>query len=380
MKKYFFYLFLCTILIVTVTSGQVKLTVNVIPPPSTPPDAVLYITGNHPLAGEWEAGKVPMTKQGDSLWTIDLSLPQKFRFEFKITRGNWTAEAIYRQNEVPSNTAVTLNADTTVTLQPIFWSDSGFVLTGSVTGTVYYHRELKGEGLDYARDLIVWLPPSYATDTLKRYPVLYMHDGQNIFDPKTSFSRYDWRVDEVADSLIKTGLMEEIIVVGVYNSPDRRLEYNISEKGEAYHSFLIDVVKPMVDSVYRTLPGVEHTATMGSSMGGLVSFLLTWEHPEVFSRAGCLAPLFTGKLIDDVRDYDGPEKNIRLYIDMGGKGVDVELLPGFEKMIPVLKEKGFKEGENLKVFSDSTADHNERAWAVRVWRPLLFLFGTHKVR
>lgn len=364
------------LLLLTSCPGQeVDVTVNVVPPRSTPQDAQLFIAGNHPTVGDWQPGKVAMQKVSDSLWTFALSLPKEYFFEFKITRGSWNTQAIYTKGEIPPNAQLTLAKDTIITLRPIGWSDSDVPASGGITGTVRYHRNLEGEGLDYARDVIVWLPPSYQTDTTKRYPVLYMHDGQNVFDPRTSFIGYDWHVDEVADSLIRAGKMQEIIVVGIYNSPDRRDEYDDTVKGRAYLNFIIERVKPLIDSAYRTLPNRANTDVMGSSMGGLISFLMIWHHPDVFSQAGCVSPVFWEKQIDAVKAYSGADKNIRLYIDNGGLGLERELQAGIDAMLPVLKEKGFVEGKNLEWYFDADAEHSERAWAKRVWRPLVFMFG-----
>lgn len=246
-----------------------------------------------------------------------------------------------------------------------------------ITGQVEYHRQMEGDGL-LPRDVVVWLPPHYATETNRAYPVLYMHDGENVFDPKTSFLGIDWSVDEVATRLIEEGKIEPIIVVGIYNTPERGPEYGQNPvKTRAYMDFVVHKAKPFIDEHYRTEPGRDNTATMGSSMGGLISFLLAWEHPDVFSMAGCLSPAFVvGDWVQQVEAYDGPSKNIRIYMDNGGKGLDKEKLqPGCDRMLEVLSKKEFTLGYNLEWYLDENAEHNEPAWAARVWRPLTFMFG-----
>ncbi len=347
--------------------------VAVVAPAGTPADAQVCIAGNIPAVGNWDPAAKVMDKQNDSLWTFTVGVPEGTLLEFKITRGSWSTEAVYDSGGIPPNTQLRVLKDTTLTLRPIGWSDRFFVSRGGITGTVRYLRGLEGEGLAYARDVIVWLPPSYEADSTRRYPVLYMHDGQNIIDPSTSFIGYDWRVDEVSDSLIREGKMKEVIVVGIYNSPHRMAEYDDTEEGTAYMHFIVSRLKPMIDSNYRTLPDREHTSTMGSSMGGLISFLLAWNHPEVFSQAACLSPVFRESILDRVASFSGPPKGVRLYIDDGGKGLDNELLPGCERMVSILGGKGFERGNNLEWFYDETAEHNERAWAHRLWRPLLFM-------
>jgi predicted alpha/beta superfamily hydrolase len=172
--------------------------------------------------------------------------------------------------------------------------------------------------------------------------------------------------------------MREIIIVGVYNTVNRAAEYSDTTAGRAYMNFLAHTLKPFIDSNYRTLPGPEYTATMGSSMGGLISFLIAWHHPEVFSQAGCLSPAFifqNYKSVKMVNAYRGPAKPIRIYMDNGGVGLEDTLQYGCDKMLAALRQAGFKDGDNLEWFYDETAEHNEAAWAKRVWRPLLFLYG-----
>ena len=271
-----------------------------------------------------------------------------------------------------------MKSDTSVVLRPISWRDFGFRFEGGITGTVKYYRGLKSPALTNARDVIVWLPPSYEKETSKRYPVLYMHDGQNIVDPSTSYAGYDWRVDEVADSLIKASSIDEIIIVGIYNTQDRLPEYSDTPLGKAYADFVVHTLKPMLDSAYRTLPDRKNTAVMGSSMGGLISFLFAWWYPDVFSKAGCLSSAFlvdSNKILTELRAYAGPKKGIRIYLDDGSEGLEARLKPGYDEMVEILKSKGYVKGVDLEYFYDEGAGHNERAWARRVWRPLVFMFG-----
>jgi predicted alpha/beta superfamily hydrolase len=359
--------------------GQEKeVTIRVVAPLSTPRDAEIFITGNHPLLGDWNAERTAMKRENDSVWSFSSRFAENLELEFKITRGNWNTEALYEASSVPPNTTLTVKNDTVVTLRPIGWKDFGFKIEGGITGTVRYHRGLRTNDLPNPRDVIVWLPPSYEKEETKHYPVLYMHDGQNIIDPTTSFGGFDWRVDEVVDSLVKKNRIEEIIVVGIYNTKDRGQEYSDTKLGRAYVEFVIHTLKPLIDSTYRTKPQPKHTGVMGSSMGGLISFLFAWWHPEVFSKAGCLSSAFlvdSNKILRDVKMYAGSKKNIRIYLDDGSVGLEARLKPGYDEMITLLREKGYAEGKDLEYFHDVGAEHNERAWGRRVWRPLVFMFG-----
>ena len=242
-----------------------------------------------------------------------------------------------------------------------------------IVGDVRYHKNFKSEILQNERDIIVWLPPGYESELLKNYPVLYMHDGQNILDPKTSFAGMDWRVDETASKLIKSGKLKEIIIVGIYNNDERLEEYSDSEKGNNYIKFIIEELIPFINSNYRTKPEKENTAIMGSSMGGLISFLAAWKFPNIFGKAGCLSSSFyydDEKAIKMVKDYKGDKKEIKIYIDHGEDG-----LPRGQKMFCALSDKNFIIGTDIDYYYAPGAEHTENAWAERLERPLLFLFG-----
>ncbi len=338
----------------------------------------IYISGDKKELGNWNPSAVSLSRLNDSLWMYEGKFSKGLQLRFKITGGSWEQEAMYDSVEVSQNFNVSLTHDTTMTVNPIGWKNKFYRSKSEprIQGNVVYHRKLKGEGLNYSRDVIVWLPPSYQTEKKRRYPVLYMHDGQNIFDPSTSFSGKDWRVDEIADSLIAVKAMEEIIIVGIYNSPDRLQEYSDSPLGQAYMNFVIDDVKPMIDSAYRTKPSKKNTAIMGSSMGGLISLIMMWKYPGIVGMAGCLSTSFwydDEKTLKEFKKDSWTNKNSKIYIDCGGR--EKELLKEYKQMIPVLKKKGFIKGENLEYHLEEKAAHNEYYWSQRVWRPLLFMFG-----
>ena len=244
-----------------------------------------------------------------------------------------------------------------------------------VIGKVEYHKEFYSAILDNKRDVVVWMPFGYdsSKNKNKKYPVLYMHDGQNILDPKTAYVGKDWRVDETITRLIKQKKIKEIIVVGIYNTPDRLDEYSWSEKGQKYLQFLSKELKPVIDATYRTLPEKENTAIIGSSMGGLISFYAAWHHPDVFSMAGCMSSSFyynNDRSIKQVEDYKGPKKHIRFYIDHGEDGN----VRG-QRMFVELSKKGFVIGQDIDYYYVPGAEHNEKEWAARLERPLIFFFG-----
>jgi predicted alpha/beta superfamily hydrolase len=372
----FFAAFL-TLVVASSDSFSQTLTIRVHAPANTPDSASVYVAGNLPELGNWRADGVSMTRDSRLVWSAKVQPPRGIEAEFKITLGSWQKEALYAVGVIPENIRVRVDADTTVDLFPVTWNQPGEKPTGGITGTVRYHRGILGRGLKYPRDVIVWLPPSYDSTAARRYPVLYMQDGQNAFDPTTSFSGYDWQVDEVADSLIRCGALQEILIVAIGNSPDRLLEYSDTTLGRAYASFVVDELKPFIDSTYRTKPDRANTAAMGSSLGGLISFLFVWWHPEAFSKAACLSSPFRwdhNRIFHDVEAAKRAPSGIAVYLDCGTAGPEGELIPVSTQMHKLLKRKGLVEGKTLMRFVDNGAEHNEWAWAKRVWRPLEFFF------
>ncbi len=243
-----------------------------------------------------------------------------------------------------------------------------------IVGKVEYHKELFSPILNNKRDIVVWLPIGYnpQRNPDKKYPVLYMHDGQNIMDPKTAYVGKDWRVDETVMELIKQKQIKEIIVVGIYNTPDRLDEYSWSENGQNYLKFIVTELKPFIDSKYKTLSDKGNTAIMGSSMGGLISFYAGWHYPDVFSMAGCLSSSFyynNDRSIKQVEEYTGHKKHVKFYIDHGEDGSTRG-----QRMFVELSKKGYVIGQDIDYFYSPGAEHNEKEWAARLERPLIFFF------
>jgi predicted alpha/beta superfamily hydrolase len=340
--------------------------------PGLASNAVVFVSGNHRLLGDWEPYEVPLNRTEGDVWSRTLAIPYGARLEYKFTLGSWTTEAIDDAGRPLPNFHVAATRSQTVRHTITRWA-SDAPPAASITGRSEFHRNVAGDGL-LPRDMVVWLPPGYA-ESNDRYPVLYMHDGQNVLDPMTSFLGVDWGVDETATRLIGEGRLRPFIVVGIYNTSQRMEDYGSGDQGLAYQRFVVDTVKPLIDRTYRTKPGPDDTATMGSSMGGLVSFLLAWNHPEVFRQAACLSPAFFPETVKVVRDAVAAPSGIRLYIDNGTEGIEQKIQAYCDDMLATLPEKGFIQGANLDWFLAKGAEHNEKAWASRLERPLLFLFG-----
>lgn len=372
----FILLFIVKICIITsACSNQFATLTFEVEAANLPQGDTVFVVGNLPALGSWQPNGLPMQKNDNGTWTATVAVLPNESIEYKFTRGSWATEATNKEGQVPTNeTIAAIASDTIVKHRITNWKDKLYVPFGGVTGKVIHHANMKPEGLK-ARNVWVWLPPDYDKNPNTRYPVLYTHDAQNIFDPKTSTMGRDWQMDETADSLIRAGMIEPIIMVGVDCAPQERSEeYSESQLGNLYQDFMAKNLKPFIDSLYRTKPQPEHTAVIGASMGGLVSFILAWERPMVFGHAACMSPAFKVDRFDYVslvQQDKLPKRKIDLYIDNGTIGLEQQLQPGCDAMMDALREKGY----NFVWFKDEGAAHNEPAWGKRFHRPLLQFFG-----
>jgi predicted alpha/beta superfamily hydrolase len=234
-------------------------------------------------------------------------------------------------------------------------------------------------GLERARTVRLYLPPGYE-HSRRRYPVLYMHDGQNLFDAATSYAG-EWGVDETLNALAKSRDLK-LIVVGIDHGGTARMrelnpwdnaEFGQGE-GEQYMAFVVKVVKPWVDEHYRTLPGRRHTAIMGSSMGALISSFAISRYPEVFGAAGLFSPAYwAGQQVFDVTAAHPPPPDTRVYLYAGGSE-DEWMVPHAKRMAAALERAGLP-ARNLVVSIDPVGRHNEAAWRAEFPRAVSWLFA-----
>ncbi|HEY1093018.1 MAG TPA: alpha/beta hydrolase-fold protein [Burkholderiaceae bacterium] len=233
-------------------------------------------------------------------------------------------------------------------------------------------------GLNRERALRIYLPPSYEKSPAKRYPVLYMHDGQNLFDAATSFAG-EWGVDETLNELARTeGL--ELIVVGIDNGGEHRTaEMSLfaagpaqKPEGEAYLRFIAEVVKPMVDKRFRTLPDRDHTGMMGSSMGGLITHAALLRYPQLFGRAGVFSPSYWANMrMYDEAGLQALPAGTRFYLYCGGNegSMDADAL----RMSRYLGQRNPDMAMELRIAP--MAGHNEAAWRAEFPRAVKWLVG-----
>jgi enterochelin esterase-like enzyme len=259
------------------------------------------------------------------------------------------------------------------------------------------------------RDIRIWLPPGFDASGETRYPVLYMHDGQNLFEPGFSYGGVEWGVDEVMSRLIADGKIRPAIVVGVSNTEDRWREYvpagimarlprdlrnEIANAtggkplSDAYLRFLVDELKPMIDRDYPTLTAPEDTLLAGSSMGGLITLYGLAEYPDVFGAGAAVSthwPLYDPDMsspetvIPAIADYleDSsldPDAQ-RIWFDHGTENLDGYYAPYQDAVIENMAGLGFEAGANMAVTVYDGADHNEASWNARLDEILVFLLG-----
>jgi len=261
----------------------------------------------------------------------------------------------------------------------------------TLTGEIRAHKNFHSSVLNNDRDVLVYLPPGYETNKKKRYPVFYLHDGQNLFDGATSFlPGREWRVDETAQSLIAAGKIEPLIIVGIYNTGKDRIneytpaedaKYKMGGKADLYGRMLVEELKPFIDSHYRTKKGAEYTGLGGSSLGGLVSLYLALKYPDTFGRAAVVSPSvwFANKQIVHYVQALPKKPRVRIWMDIGTKEGSNEAeaqqsVNDARLLQETLIKKGWKPGKDLDYFEAQGAEHNEDAWAARVARILTFLF------
>lgn len=293
------------------------------------------------------------------------------------------------------------------------WRNSG------VIGRLDYWLDVRSTFLELPRHVEIWLPPHYDAQHARRFPVVYMQDGQNLFDPRIANTGVDWGVDEAITDLASRNLIEPAIVVGVWSTEQRRFEYAPAgvlalmpdamkrsaadefpgelRLGDAYLRFLVEELKPRIDATYRTRPDRDSTFMIGSSMGALFSIYGMAERPDVFGGAAGLSmhwPMGVSEthfaqredewrpaVIEAFSRYFAakrldPETH-RIWVDHGTGFLDHHYARYQAGMLPVLQRFGFAEGGSLAARVYPGADHNETAWRARLREPLLFLLGPH---
>jgi predicted alpha/beta superfamily hydrolase len=252
----------------------------------------------------------------------------------------------------------------------------------TLTGEFRTHGRFRSRFLPHERTILVYLPPGYKARAARRYPVLYLQDGQNVFDKATSIGE-EWHVDETAQALIERGEIEPLIAVAVYNTGEHRVdEYaptKVADKGggnaDLYGRMLVEELKPLIDRKYKTLPSAASTGLGGSSLGGLLTLHLGLKYPTAFNRLAVLSPSvwWDSKVI--VREVQGiPAKlPLRIWLD-AGTAEGPEVVADARALRDALVAKGWVPEHDLKYVEAEGGEHNEQSWGARVGEVLRFLY------
>ncbi len=380
------------------SSACCTVTIRVTVPETT---GTVYLAGNLPELGPWRPAGRAMEGAGRER-IARVTAPRGTTFEYKFTLGSWDREALSPAGTVPPNNRLVVDGDIealheiTSFKRPARdymadWKGSG------VLGRLIYWPDVRSAFVGPTRHVEIWLPPGYDSSGSTRYPVLYMHDGQNLFDPRIANTGVDWGVDEAVMQLVRQGTIPPVIVVGVWSTAERGTEYSPWHRASAYARFLIEELMPRVNAEFRTLTGPEYTAVMGSSMGGLLSFYLVTHHPEAFGACGCesthfpLSEAVVAQVFQDVPHVEHPDttpyiirdiaaglkapRGARYRFDYGALGLDSTYGPTHEAVRAWLLQQGFVEGKDFVIRRYEGATHNEASWRARLTDPLTFLFA-----
>jgi len=363
-------------------------------PQGTP---TVYLTGNIDELGPWDPDAVAMTGEGRE-HRATIRVPAGQLLEYKFTLGSWEREAVSPSGVVLPNYTLDVHKDQSVrheilafkpdpTVYMSDWQSSG------VLGRLIYWQDVASEFLTEDRHIEVWLPPGYDDNREQRYRVIYMHDGQNLFDPRIANTGVDWGVDEAMMRGVENGLHKPAIVVGAWSSSKRTEEYSPWHGAPQYANFLIEELIPRVNAEFRTLTGPANTFVMGSSMGGLLSFYLVKEHSDVFSACGCVSTHFpiseavvasfadgnqdgmdaTPYVVRDIANGDTAPNGVRMFFDYGTKSLDAEYGPSHAVVRDWLLGQEFVDGQDFIIREYAGADHNEASWRARLGDQLEWL-------
>lgn len=336
-------------------------------PPSTPANEPIHIAGTFQ---NWDPAdpNYILTDLGNSQFQITITPPIGL-VKYKFTRGSWaTVEGTATGGFLPDREYNYTGGLDTVAVQIAGWEGLGQNSTAApnvhLLSANFYMPQL-----DRYRRILIYLPPDYETSQ-KHYPVMYMHDAQNLFDAATSFSG-EWEVDESLNALFDQGDYG-CIVVGIDNGGALRIDelapwvnttYNEGGEGAQYINFIVETLKPYVDQNYRTLSGRNYTAIMGSSLGGLVSQYAIMQHQNVFSKAGDLSPAYWFNDPDIYNHSENTAKTgpLKIYQYAGQQEDNGSVVAAMNQMESVLLNNGFGVGELYKSVNPS-GQHSEPYW------------------
>jgi predicted alpha/beta superfamily hydrolase len=349
-------------------------------PASTPAGDSIYIAGDF---NGWTPGNPAdvMHKNAENKWEITLAAqPDLTSIAYKFTRGTWTTVEKGATGEEIPNRGFTYGNGDVVHITIYNWADNGSGGSTAAANVVVMSTNFYMPQLDRYRRIWLYFPPGYETSGLN-YPVLYMHDGQNLFDAATAFAG-EWEVDETLNNFAGQGIKVPI-VVGIDNGPDRIGEYTPwtnpdygGGDGEKYIRFIVETLKPYIDQNYRTLPGRENTGLMGSSLGGLISHYGGLAYQNVFSKAGLFSPSYWySDSIWAFTHQNGKQEDMRFY-QLCGDSESSGMVGDMQRMNDSLVSIGFSQ-DNIFNKIVAGGHHNEKLWREGFGEAYLWLFNTY---
>lgn len=361
--------------------GQVTFIVQSLPS-YTPATDSLYIAGNF---NGWNPGAAAfmLHKNSQGKWSITLaSQPNGSNIKFKFTRGSWDkVEKGAGGEEIPDR-SYTFGTSDSVDITIYNWADAGGGSNSTAAENVkIISTDFYIPQLDRTRRIWMYFPPGYETSGLN-YPVLYMHDGQNLFDIKTSYSG-EWEIDETLNKLAEQGKRVPL-VVGIDNGgSDRISEYTPWKNpqygggdGEKYIQFIVETLKPYIDQHYRTLSARENTGIMGSSLGGLISHFGSLKYQDIFSKAGLFSPSYW--FSDSIWSFTHESKkqhDMRFY-QLCGSNESTSMVPNMQRMNDSLLRAGFVQNQIANKVVEG-GQHNEKLWRENFREAYLWLFNDY---
>lgn len=368
-------------------STRASATFLVAVPADTPSESRIHIAGD--FQG-WDPGSLAhqLTRQDDGRYAITLDFDIGASIAYKFTRGSWDYVEKGPDGEELDNRTLRIEQTGTHALTVARWAD-GTPPPTTITGDV---STITVPGFLDGRRVWVYLPPSYGSDTEARYPVLYMFDGQNVFDTATSFAG-EWQVDETLEAGIAAGELRSIIVVAVDNGAQRIAEYTPwaddrhgGGQADAHLQAFRDVLVPYIDQTYRTIAAPGSRAVAGSSLGGLLALYAAYEHDDLFGLSAALSPsLWWDGQRMRVHAQAAGKPAATVYMDMGTlegdstvdddppNGVD-DNIDHLRAMRDVMTAQGFDPDIDLEVIEAEGHRHRESYWAMRFPAVLAFLF------
>ena len=355
-----------------VTSAQHMFQVILQGQPAPEGSEKIYIAGNF---NQWNPSHTPLSYDTTyKIWFANLRGIPAGELAFKFTRGSWQSVETDSAFQDVQNRILHLQSDTLIVVSVAGWKDPRSFIQPTASANVrILDSAFKMKALDRTTAIRVYLPAGYNTSK-KKYPVIYMQDGQNLFDEYTS--RFgEWGVDEILDSLIQKG-KRAAIVVGIDHGPDRINEYNPFDHeefgkglGDLYLDFLVKELKPFIDQRYRTLPDKKNTIIAGSSMGGLFAYYAMLKATQVFGKAGVFSPSFwIAPQMKHWTDSLSPKLSGKIFFAAGAKESE-SMVEDMEEIMDML---GKKSRVSIYSFIDQEGKHNESTW--HQWFPHFYLW------